>query len=246
MNTIAETKKHLDELLADVDVLEKLAMDGKQIPTFGAAYQRWYTKAVKLVELLGADRLAEFSSLYLADPKRKSIDASTYRIQDYLRGLAPRHDAFRGVAFDHQNLAIILLFNQRHILASMKARIDEVLSDIVGHLFAELQDSELRSASKLSKISLRAAGALAGVVLERHLQRVAKNHHIAIGKKDPAISDLNEPLKAHGIYDVPTWRKIQLLADIRNLCAHQKATEPTNVQVAELISGVAAIVKTVF
>jgi hypothetical protein len=83
-------------------------------------------------------------------------------------------------------------------------------------------------------------------VLERHLQRVAKNHHIAIRKKDPSISDLNEPLTAQGIYDVPTWRKIQLLADIRNLCSHQKAAEPTNDQVEEIISGVAAVIKSVF
>jgi hypothetical protein len=43
----------------------------------------------------------------------------------------------------------------------------------------------------------------------------------------------------------PKW-KIQLLADIRNLCRHQKALEPTDEQVDELISGINAAIKSIF
>jgi hypothetical protein len=121
-----------------------------------------------------------------------------------------------------------------------------VLQDVKGHLFAELQDAELSAAAQLRKVSGRAAGALARVVLERHLQRTAANHKLTIGKKAPTISDLNNPLKQAGVYDVPTWRKIQFLADIGNLCSHQKESEPTDEQVGELISGVNSIVKGVF
>ena len=129
---------------------------------------------------------------------------------------------------------------------SLDSRIDSVLQDITGHLFAELQDSELIAADQLKKVSKRAAGALAGVVLERHLQRVTQNHRISIRKKSPSISDLNDPLKNAGVYDVPTWRKIQLLADIRNLCAHQKNREPTDDEVDEIISGVNWVIKSIF
>ena len=87
---------------------------------------------------------------------------------------------------------------------------------------------------------------MVGVVLERHLQRAAKNHNIPIGKKLPTISDLNDPLKNKGVYGTPVWRKIQLLADIRNLCSHQKTTEPTDEQVEELIAGVNSVIKSVF
>ena len=121
-----------------------------------------------------------------------------------------------------------------------------VLSDVKGHLLAEIEDEELAVAQRLLKINLRAAGAVAGVVLEAHLQRVATNHSIRITKKDPAISDLNDPLKNAGVYDIPTWRKIQHLADVRNLCDHKKSREPTESEVRDLISSVAAIVKTVF
>ncbi len=136
--------------------------------------------------------------------------------------------------------------NQMQIIASLSSRIDSVLQDVTGYLFAELQDSELIAATKLKKVSLRAAGALAGVVLERHLQRAATNHSVSIRKKAPTISDLNDPLKKKGVYDVPMWRKIQLLADIRNLCSHQKAVEPTEEQVEELIAGVNSVIKSVF
>jgi len=141
---------------------------------------------------------------------------------------------------------MVRVVNQFQILSSLSARIDSIFADVTGHLLAELQDSEVRAASTLAKISPRAAGALAGVVLERHLHRVADNHHVSVKKKTPTIADLNDPLRAKGVYDVPTWRKIQLLADIRNICVHQKGTEPSDAQVAELIAGVSAIVKSVF
>ena len=97
----------------------------------------------------------------------------------------------------------------------------------------------------MTSISLRAAGALAGVVLERHLQRAAENHGIVLKKKDPTTSDLNDPLKEKGVYGIPVWRKIQYLADIRNLCSHKNGADPSQEQVSELIEGVNAIVKTV-
>jgi hypothetical protein len=141
---------------------------------------------------------------------------------------------------------MIRVVNQVQIIASLSSRIDSVLKDVTGHLFAELQDTELNAAMQLKKTSKRASGALAGVVLERHLQRVATNHGISTGKKNPTVSDLNDPLKSKGVYDTPMWRKIQLLADIRNLCSHQKSAEPTDEQVEQLISGVNSVIKSVF
>jgi len=42
------------------------------------------------------------------------------------------------------------------------------------------------------------------------------------------------------------WRFIQHLADIRNLCDHSKADEPTAEQVDDLVKGVGKIIKTLF
>lgn len=246
MSTSEDVKNELKTLLEKQDDLINLSKDNKDILKFGTTYQHWYSRAYKLVESLAPERLGEFASYYLIDPKRKVTDAGNYVLQDYIKGIGARTDHFDEPMWDTNYLVMIRVLNQMQILASLSSRIDSVLQDVTGHLFAELQDSELTAATQLKKVSKRAAGALAGVVLERHLQRVAKNHKISIRKKAPTISDLNDPLKQAGVYDVPMWRKIQLLADIRNLCSHQKTTEPTDEQVEELIGGVNSVIKSVF
>jgi hypothetical protein len=239
-----ELKSLLDEQAALVKQLDKL--ESTQIIAFGTAYQSWYTRAIKLIDALAPDRLDEFVGYYRIDPKRKTAHAGTYVIQDYVNGYGPAADTYGKKPFDEVNLTRIRLTNQLQILASVSSRIGHVLADVKGALLSELEDGELEAARALCSISLRAAGALAGVVLERHLQRAAENHRIILKKKEPTIADLNDPLKEKGAYGIPVWRKIQYLADIRNLCSHQKSADPSKEQVSELIDGVNAIVKSVF
>jgi hypothetical protein len=121
------------------------------------------------------------------------------------------------------------------------------LFDIRQLVQADLFDSEIACAAELLRCGFgRSGGALAGVVLEKHLAQVASNHSVVIRKKDPSISDLNDALKAATTYDIPVWRGIQRLGDIRNFCDHSKQREPTDEEVQELISGVAKVTKTVF
>ncbi len=89
-------------------------------------------------------------------------------------------------------------------------------------------------------------GAMAGVVLEKHLRQVCSNHSVKISKKAPTINDLNDLLKAANVVDVPQWRLIQRLGDIRNLCDHNKKIDPTAEQVTDLIAGVAKTIKNLF
>jgi hypothetical protein len=118
------------------------------------------------------------------------------------------------------------------------------LADIRGVLQAHLFDSELDAARELLKNGfLRASGMIAGVVLESHLGEVASAHGVTIRRK-PTIANYNDALKNAGILDVPAWRSIQHLADIRNLCGHAAEREPTDVEVRELIDGVDKFVKT--
>ena len=245
MDTTDEIKKELEELVANESELMNLASDMERHSEFGMEYQAWYSRAIKLVEALAPERLKEFTEYYLIDPKRINMGVGNYVIQDYVMGMmAPTRR--NKPLWNINSTTRIGIMNQVQIISFLTTRIDSVLQDVAGHLFSELQDKELEAASHLIKINLRAAGALAGVVLERHLQRAATNHDINIEKKAPTISDLNDPLKQSGAYAVPVWRKIQLLADIRNLCTHQKEEEPTKKQVNELIDGVNTIIKTVF
>ena len=63
------------EMSALYDEGAKLAVsfqkDKKKEGDFHYAYQRWYTKALKVVTSLAPDRIAEFRGFYEADPKEK-------------------------------------------------------------------------------------------------------------------------------------------------------------------------------
>lgn len=221
-----------------------VAFQKKEEKQFNYDYQRWYTKALKAVATLAPDRHAEFKGYYEIDPKRKSLSYGTFVIQDFLKNVVPAGYQYQD--FDSRNQALTCFFNQLTIFQSISERIDSVLSNIEGELYAELQDNEIVVARQLAKVSLRAAGALMGVVIEGHLQKVASNHGVKLAKKNPTIADLNDPLKAEGVIDTPAWRKVSFLADLRNLCSHKKDVEPTKEQVEELIQGAEWLTKNVF
>jgi hypothetical protein len=216
----------------------------QQEKQFAYAYQGWYTKALKTVAFLAPDRLEEFRGYYEINPKRKLLGYGTYVIQDYLKGVKP--GSYQLQDFDTRAQTLVCFFNQLTIFKSILDRVDSVLGNIEIELYAELQDSEVEVSRELAKVSLRAAGALVGVVIEGHLQKVASAHKVTVTKKNPTIADLNDPLKSAEVIDLPTWRKISYFADLRNLCSHRKDVEPTKAQVEELIQGAEWLTKNVF
>lgn len=207
---------------------------------FRFEYQRWYTRALRVVNVLAPDRYEEFKLYYEINPKRKYPTPSTYVIQDYLNGITLSNSESHSC-----NRVVLCFFNQLTIFRSMHERVDYILANIDVALLLRLQDAELKTAEQLMKVSVRAAGALVGVVIENHLQKLTENHGITIRKKNPAINDLSALLKDAGIFDQLTWRKIGYLADIRNICSHKKDAEPTKEQVIELIDGANWLIKNV-
>lgn len=216
MDTETKIRKELNILITESSNLLNLTKKVEDLFSFGDDYQIWYSRALKLVELLGPDRLDEFVSYYRIDPKRKNVYNETYVIQDYIR-----NDIHFGLTSIH-SIVYCRLLNQTQILQSLESRLSSILKDVRGHLLAQIEDEELKVAMKLKSISLRGAGAIAGVVLEGHLKRVVVNHKVTVKTKSPNISDLNDQLKKASVYDILTWRKIQHLADIRNYCDHKK------------------------
>jgi hypothetical protein len=218
----------------------------KNLPSFNESYQSWYSEAKILIKQLLPDRLADFVRHYEKPKPRKAITYESYRIEDCLQGLTVTRgwDREKVVGLD---AAIPHFRQQLAILMSVKARFESSLFDIRQLAQADLFDSELEAAVELAQQRfLRAAGAVAGVVLERHLLQVCSNHGTKLRKKSPGIADLNNALKAAGVVDIPQWRFIQHLADIRNLCDHDKNVEPTPDQVNDLVSGVTKVTKTLF
>lgn len=95
---------------------------------FQHEYQKWYSKALKIVEFLGKDRFQEFKSYYEIDPRRKSMGYGNYYIQDYLKGVVPGGYSYND--FNSEKETSKNVYNQYTILLSISDRIDSVLGDI--------------------------------------------------------------------------------------------------------------------
>lgn len=219
-----------------------------KLPSFTEGYQSWYSEARAVIRQLLPDRLADFIRHYEKPKPRKDITYENYRIEDYLQGLnVTRTFGIQKEMVVGPDAAIPHFRQQMSILKSVRARFETSLFDIRQLVQADLFDSEIDSAAALSKNGfLRAAGAVAGVVLEKHLAQVCTNHSLNLTKKAPTIGDFNNLLKDASVIDIAQWRFIQHLADIRNICDHSKKTDPTSEQVGDLISGVAKTIKTLF
>nr|WP_287413420.1 hypothetical protein [Pseudodesulfovibrio sp.] len=211
----------------------------EELPNFRKEYQSWYSESKILIKQLLPDRLEDFVRYYEKSKNRKEINYDNYRIEDYLHGIETH--------YVKSSSAIPHMIQQLAILKSVSSRFESTLFDIKQLVQADIFDSELDSAKELIKHGfLRGAGAMTGVVLEKHLGQVMANHNIKIRKKHPTINDFNEALKNEGVLDTSSWRQIQRLGDIRNLCDHNKDREPTKDELNELISGAEKFTKTLF
>jgi hypothetical protein len=203
-----KSKKELRELFKD-----------KKVPTFQEEYEKWYSESIQVIKQILPDRFNDFTKLY-KDEKRKEITYLTYTVSDYMIGLRTSR---LGETIADGKSAFPKFKQQLNILESAKKRFESSLFDIKQLLQSDIFDSELDAAEELLKKGfLRGAGAIAGVVLESHLSQICENHKKHMNKKSPTISDYNDLLKQEDIIEVASWRFIQHLADLRNLCDHKK------------------------
>jgi len=216
----------------------------KTLPSFKEEYQAWYSEAMAVIRQVLPDRLEDFRRHYEKPKTRKDITFENYHIEDYLQGLQVTR--FGNEVVVDSSAAIPRFAQQLAILTAAEKRFESSLFEIRQVVQADLFDSEVEAARELLKQKFaRAAGAIAGVLLEKHLAQVCQDHSVAIAKKNPTISDLNDLLKNSGVIETAQWRFIQHLGDLRNLCDHNKKTEPTEAQVTDLIDGIAKVMKTV-
>ena len=242
MATAAAIKKELSMLQAEGEALAAAFGKGKKHASFEAEYQRWYTRALPVVKQVAPDRYAEFRSYYEMGFRMQGHWSHAYAIQHYIKGIDP----FVGDDYDIRELAARCFSNQLAIFAALRARIDYALLDAEDRIQVELQTAALETARSLVRISARAAGALAGTVLETHLGKLARKHRARTFKKRPGIRDLNDALQRAGVLDAQLWSQIGWLADIRDRCALKQDTPPKKVQARDLIDGTHWLIKNIF
>lgn len=233
-----------EKLVTALGFDEEQAKVLKKLPNFNSAYEFWYSEALAFIKQVLPDRLNDFREHFEAPKNRKDLTYTTYRIQDALKNTTVTRYGDE-VIVDH-NAAVPHFQQQLAIVLAGAKRFESALFEIRSLVLADLFDTEIDSARELLRNKfLRAAGAVAGVVLEKHLRQVCDDHSIKILKKNPGINDLNQLLRDAAVIDVPQWRHITLLGDIRNLCDHNKQKEPTVEQVTDLIDGTDKVLKTI-
>jgi hypothetical protein len=219
-----------------------------EIPKFKNSYQAWYSEAQVCIAQLLPLRLADFTRVYAPDKSRKDISAINYTITDFLSGVRATRNrgSMMEVEIAGPEAAIPVFTQQLEIVKACKQRFESSLFDIRALVQADLYDNELDAANGLNKTGFgRAGGAIAGVALEGHLQEVFHRHQLKLPAK-AMLGGLLEELKKADVIDTPTWRFLQHLADLRNLCDHKMGREPTKDEISELIDGVQKAIKTIF
>jgi len=197
----------------------------RNIPSFiKVTYQKWYSAVHTIIAKNFQQRLAEVEALYNQGIKR--IFENSY---------ITKETQFRLLDLINQQFAILVAVPD-HLRFS--------IYDIELTAYSILMDDELEAANYLLKNGfLRAAGALAGVTLERHLKNLLRKHTPPIKYSQKATLAVVNDLCKDTVYDTIVWRKVQHLTDLRNLCDHDKDREPTKDEVRELIDGVSAFLK---
>lgn len=191
-------------------------------------YQRFQSAGLHFVKEFVPEKETEFCESY---------EAKEYRdlegIMDYLQ--------FRRGQYSREKKEIIEQFInrfeiQRSILTAIPyiAKIKEIkLREIIS---ADFVDREIEEAELLFKKGHhRAAGALAGVALERHLKTLCDKYQIDYQKKD-TIEPLVEKLYNKSKIEISQMKNIQYLASIRDKCDHPAEVEKSEIK--ELIERV--------
>ncbi len=178
-SNIEEYKQDLDRLIKKgkdlaIDLLNVVEQENKPKKvknagqSFHSDYESWYSEASEVIRQILPSRLDDFQSYYKRD-NRKEIDYESYSISDYLIGLVITKGSGEW-AFNPGSAAFRKIKQQFLILSSVQSRFESTLFDIKQLVRADIFDSEIDAARELLNNGfLRAAGAVVGVILEKHL-----------------------------------------------------------------------------
>lgn len=190
-------------------------------------YNSFYTRSSLIIEKILPNRINEFHQCYklTSENKLAKYDISTYLIRVQCISLSR----------DYELEAIKLFERQLSILESAYDTLNTVFFNIENDIRHNIYIDELDSAEHLLKSGyIRAAGSVAGVVLENHLKVVCKGISTISLDGSETLSKYNMLLK-NEIGDV-LWGRVDAISRIRNLCDHAKDREPTKKEVQFLIN----------
>ena len=241
------------------DDIGKLIEEGAQVVSLfhsgdhsSSGYESWYSEAKILVQQVLPERLSDFVQYYEGPDPRSANKITTpadYTVKHAMQGVTTKVAFGNGIRGINPSDALPSIKAQLGIVKSAEKRFDSSLFDISTMVRADLFDDEIEAADELNTNGYyRAAGMIAGVVLESHVRVVVtkfspKGSHQA--KKKLKFNDCIEYLKKNKVIDVVAWNKLRYLMSIRNNCAHSEEKEPTKGDIDSFIKGVHEVIKVV-
>ncbi|MCK4736267.1 MAG: HEPN domain-containing protein [Methanophagales archaeon] len=185
-------------------------------------YQIWYLTAECLIKKYLPDRKREFTREYgeilgLLQLRKNWAKVDVHYI---IKEFTDRFDM------------------QRNLLLSLPKVFEIQNLELRKTISADLVESELDEAELLlDQGFIRAAGAVAGVALERYLKTLCEisTPPVEYNNKKDGISQLALNLCSAGQLSETKRKKMSYLGDIRNKCDHPKEEEPRKEEVKELI-----------
>jgi hypothetical protein len=185
----------------------------------------WYDKALRVMTRLTAWRSQDTKDQAREGPSRTQSGAPETGRQTCMgMTITPNGEMIPSVHLTF----LAHLAQQLRILSAVRDGLAYVLADLQGTLYGDVENHVLAAVHRLSQHGHhRAAGALAGVLLEIHLAHVAAKYRVTMGAKSPDITMLNAALKRGGIYDGEIWRSIQRLGALRDDWVDASRSDPT-------------------
>lgn len=181
-------------------------------------YESWYARAEELVSTHLPQRLDEF--------ERRRTD-----IKEYIRlNKNAKLDCEQYVSSATDYFA-----EQRNIVKAIPGKVKAEKLNLRRQISDTFSKDEIQQARQLLDDELtRAAGVLAGVALERHLQMECDEEELEYDHDD-AIASLAQTLYEAGEINNTSLGNIRTLSQIRNDCAHANQQEPNKHKVRKLI-----------
>lgn len=209
---------------------------------FKEKYLSWFYATSENIKFTYPIKYSEFTnSYYFKSEKLNTLSEKSYKLENYLKNdTIPYTNSSN---FNEELKRVIKAFNLFNFqLLSLKAIIDnlDTLSfNYENETYTHFQEENIDSAQKLlDNDFLRAAGAICGVIIEKHLtNKLLNNCPNNFTSKELTLATLNDKCKKAKLYMEPERTRIQNLAAIRNLCDHKKQRDPTKQEVQDLITG---------
>jgi hypothetical protein len=135
---------------------------------------------------------------------------------------------------------------QLRMLNAVRDGLEYVLTDLRSTLYGTVESCMLDTVYTLSHHGhCRAAGALAGILLETHLIHIAAKYRVATRTASTDITRLNTALKCGGIYDGELWHFIQRLGALRDVWVYSSRLDPCEDELMAFLHDVQTVCHTV-